>query len=142
MSRVTVILNTKARREQASRWCLNAPMNTRVEFKETKRTIPQNDRMHAMLTDVARQVPYHGVRLSKDDYKLLFLDGLKREMRLVPNLDGTGFVSLSGKSSSELSVSEMSDMIELIFKFGAEHGVVFGDDRAAAGDNLAAGVAA
>lgn len=132
MSRVTVILNSKASREQAARWVMNAPVNCRVEFKETKRSIPQNDRMWAMLTDVARQVPWHGIKLPADDWKLIFLNALKRELRLVPNLDGTGFVNLSGQSSSDLSKQEMTDMIELIYAFGAQHGVVFHDQAEAA----------
>ena len=47
-----------------------------------------------------------------------FLDGLKRELRVVPNLDGTSFVNL-GRSSSDLTKQEMSDLIELIAAFGA-----------------------
>jgi hypothetical protein len=97
---------------------------TRVIFKTSKRTLPQNDRMWAMLTDVASQVPWHGLKLDTEDWKLLFLDALKRELRMVPNLDGNGFVPL-GRSSSDLTIEEMTDMIELIFKFGAEHGVIF-----------------
>ncbi|WP_300573469.1 recombination protein NinB [Phenylobacterium sp.] len=147
MSRVTVILNSKARREQAARWCLNAPINTRVEFKETKRTVPQNDRMHAMLTELAVQARYHGLKMHKDDWKLLFLDALWRQrgedMRLVPNLDGTGLVPLHGRSSSDLSVAEMTDMIELLFAYGAANGVEFseGDQGTGGAKNLAREVA-
>jgi hypothetical protein len=106
------------------------PDGTRVEFKETKRSIPQNDRLWAMLTDIAAQVKWHGLRLAADDWKLLFLDALKREVRMVPNLDGNGFVSL-GRSSSDLSKAEMTDLIDLIHAFGANHGVVFHDGVAA-----------
>lgn len=141
MGRVAVILTNKARREQVCRWVLNAPRNTRVEMKDPRRTLPQNDRFWAMLTDIARQAPWHGLKLSAEDWKLIILDALKREVRLVPNLDGNGFVNL-GRSSSDLSKEEMTDAIEIMFAFGAKHGVVFGDDRAAAGDNLAAEVAA
>jgi hypothetical protein len=86
--------------------------------------------MWAMLTDVSEQVPWHGMRLRPDDWKLLFLDALKRELRVVPNLDGNGFVNL-GRSSSDLTKGEMSGLIELIFEFGARHGVEFHDDRIA-----------
>lgn len=54
MSRALVILATRAERERAARWCMTAPVNTRVEFKEAKRTTDQNARMWAMLTDVAQ----------------------------------------------------------------------------------------
>lgn len=128
MGRYLITLRSRETRQEAHRIIDAAPDWTRVEIKDRKRTTAQSDRMWAMLTDVARQVVWHGKRLRPEDYKLVFLDGLKREIRAVPNLDGTGFVNL-GQSSSDLSVSEMSDMIELIFKFGAEHGVVFADDQ-------------
>jgi hypothetical protein len=83
--------------------------------------------MWAMLTDVSQQATYHGLKLSPDDWKLIFLDGLGYELRMVPNISGTGFVNL-GRSSSKLSVEEMTNLIELIFAYGAQHGVIFGDE--------------
>jgi hypothetical protein len=68
-----------------------------------------------------------GQRLRPDDWKLIFLDGLNRELRMVPNIAGNGWVNL-GRSSSDLSTAEMSDMMELMAAFGAEHGVKFGDE--------------
>jgi hypothetical protein len=123
MARALVILNTVADREKAVTWVNKAPARTRVEFKAAKRTLPQNDRMWAMLTDISVQVEWHGSKLSPDDWKLIFLDALKREARATINLDGNGFVNLT--RSSDLSKDEMSDMIELMFKFGAEHNVNF-----------------
>lgn len=133
MSRALVILNGRFDREKAAAWIWKAPAGTRVEFKAVKRTLPQNDRMWAMLTDVAQQITYHGLKLTPDDWKLVFLDALKREVRLVPNLENNGFVSL-GRSSSDLSKDEMSDLIELIFAYGAHNDVTFnerGDSEAA-----------
>lgn len=125
MSRAILILTGETQRAKAINWIRKAPYGTRVEFKEAKRSLPQNDRMWAMLTDVAQQVEWHGIKLSPDDWKLVFLDALKREVRMVPNLDGNGFVNL-GRSSSDLSKAEMSDLIEMIEMFGAQHGVQFG----------------
>ena len=130
MSRYLISVRNDADRERASKWAQGAPAGMRIEFKETKRTLPQNDRLWAMLTDVATQLPWHGVKLSPNDWKLLFLDSLKRELRMVPNLDGDGFVTL-GRSSSDLSKAEMTDLIELILAFGANHAVVFHDQDAA-----------
>lgn len=127
MSRALITLYGAADRSRATNLIAQAPSGTRVEFKATKRTIPQNDRMWAMLTDVARQLPWHGQKLTPDDWKLIFLDGLKGEVRTVPNLDGNGFVSL--RRSSDLSKDEMSQLIELIAAFGVEHGVEFGDQQ-------------
>ena len=126
MGRALITLHNKADRERASKWIDKAPFGTRVEFKASKRSLPQNDRMWAMLTDVAMQLNWHGISLTPDDWKLVFLDALKREARFVPNIDGAGFVNL-GRSSSDLSKEEMSELIELIFAFGAQHGVKFNE---------------
>lgn len=131
MTRATVIIRNAADRERIAKWAAGVPTGTRVEFKQVKRTLPQNDRMWAMLTDVSRQHLHYGMRLTPDDWKLVFLEALGRELRCVPNLDGTGFVNL-GRSSSDLGKQEMSDLIELIFAFGAKHGVEFQDNIVAA----------
>jgi len=85
-----------------------------------------------MLTDVAQQLPWHGQRLSADDWKLIFLSGLNQEMRLVPNINGNGFVNL-GRSSSDLSKAEMGELMDLIEAFGAQHGVTFHEGAKAEG---------
>lgn len=130
MSRALVTIRNDADRNLVSTWASKAPEGTRVEFKQTKRSIPQNDRMWAMLTDVARQLQWDGQHLTPDDWKLVFLDGLKREERLVRAIEGDGFVNL-GRSSSDLSKDEMSELMELIAAFGAKHGVEFSEREAA-----------
>jgi hypothetical protein len=124
MSRAALVLSSPSDRLRAARWVEQAPAGTRLEFKQAKRTTDQNSKLWASLTDIATQLPWHGIKLSPDDWKLLFLDALKREVRMVPNIDGNGFVSL-GRSSSDLSKAEFSDLLEIIAAFGANHGVVF-----------------
>jgi len=129
MSRALISIASEADRAKAARWVTQAPAGTRVEFKAPKRSLPQNDLMWAALTDVATQLKWHGIKLSPDDWKLIFLDALKREVRMVPNIDGNGFVNL-GRSSSDLSKAEMTDLIDLIHAFGANHGVTFQESAA------------
>src|SRR3954463_8447790 len=107
MSRAIIVIATEADRQRAIKWITQAKPGTRLVFKEGKRSIPQNDRLWAMLTDVARQLPWDGRKLTPNEWKFLFLDDLKRELRVVPSIDGTGFVNI-GRSSSDLSKEEMS----------------------------------
>jgi hypothetical protein len=126
MSRAQVTLCSRGEREKAIRWIEQAPTGTRVTFKESKRTTDQNSKLWASLTDVATQLRWHGDRLSPDDWKILFLDALNREMKPVRSLDGNGWVNL-GRSSSNLSKAEFANLLELIAAFGAEHSVIFHD---------------
>lgn len=131
MSRADVTIRGSVDREKLSKLIMTSPTGTRVHVKAARRSVDQNSKMWVMLTEVARQLDWHDQRLRADDWKLLFLDALKRETRLVPSIDGSGVVNLNAYASSDLSKQEMSDLIELIHAFGAEHGVVFGDAEAA-----------
>lgn len=133
MGRAVIPLHTQADKAKAMLWVDKAPWGTRVTFQGRKRTLDQNSKLWASLTDVATQLKWHGQTLSPEDYKILFLAALNTEMRIVPNLDGTGFVPL-GRSSSNLSVAEMVDLIELIMAFGARRGVEFHDTPSPARD--------
>lgn len=124
MGRALLVLSGHDIREKAINWIKRAPINTRLTFQSPKRSLDQNAKMWASLTDIADQIQWHGQKLTPDDWKLIFLSGLKHEMRLVPNLDNNGFVMLGG-SSSDLSKEEMSLLIELILCWGAEHDVTF-----------------
>lgn len=133
MSRALVVLASQTDRRRVADLVMKAPINTRVEIKAAKRTPPQNDRMWAMLTECALQLPWDGARRTPDKWKLLFLDALRRELaedeELLPSLDGSGGRVNVGNSTSDLSKDEMTMLIELMFKFGAEHGVVFHDQE-------------
>lgn len=96
-----------------------------IEAKPMTRTLEQNAKLWAMLTDVSQQVNWHGQKLSQEDWKHVFSAALNQQ-RVVPNLDGNGFVVL-GQSTSRMSVSQMSEMIELMHAFGAQNGVIFKD---------------
>jgi hypothetical protein len=132
MSRALIVLDTEFQRRKAADWVWSLKHGTRVEFKAPKRTDDQNSLMWVLLTKMSVSLKWHGRHLTPDDWKLQFLDALRRakneELRIVPNIDNTGFVNLS-TSSSDLSKEEMSDLIELIYKFGAEHGVELGEQE-------------
>lgn len=108
---------------------------SRVEVKGPKRSNDANAAMWAMLGDVSEQVAWQaqgGLRkLDTEAWKLVFLDALRREhrdqMTLVPNIDHTGFVDISGKHSSDLAGDEMHDLLTIISAFGDQHGVTWSE---------------
>lgn len=93
-----------------------------LTVESEKRTGDQNRLLWAALSDVAEQVEWHGMKLEPEDWKHVFSAGLKKQ-RAVPGIDG-GFVVL-GQSTSKMSKAEFSELIELIYAFGAERGVKF-----------------
>lgn len=93
-----------------------------VDIRPERRSTEQNSKLWAMLGEVSAQVVWHGQKLTPEEWKHVFSAALKRQ-KVVPGLDG-GFVVL-GQSTSRMSKSEMSELIELINAFGAERGVHF-----------------
>ena len=108
-----------------------------VTIAPPTRTLEQNALLWPLLTDVSRQVVWHGKRLSPDDWKDVFTAGLRRELRVVPNLDGDGFVAL-GQRTSTMGKRMFSDLLELIFAFGAQHGVEWSEPAKRARNEVAA----
>ncbi len=124
--RMFVLSHAEARR-RAAQAVAEAPEGYAVRISEQTRTSAQNARLWAALHDISEQVEWHGRRLSAEDWKHVFTASL-RKLSVVPNLDGTGFVAL-GLSTSRMGKRELSDLLELIAAFGAERGVVFGDEE-------------
>ena len=86
------------------------------------RTAAQNDLMWPSLREISKHVMWHGERLSPEDWKDVFTAALRKQ-RAVPGLEG-GLVFL-GLHTSKMSKAEMTDLMELIFSFGVDHGVEF-----------------
>jgi hypothetical protein len=63
-----------------------------------------------------------------DEAKVVFMQACGKEFTVLPTLDGKGFVPY-GQSSSDLSVGEMRDLIEFMFAWGAENGIVWSDPK-------------
>ncbi|MHC2462084.1 recombination protein NinB [Bradyrhizobium embrapense] len=125
--RPQLILTGRDVRDRAIRWINQAPAGTRVEFKAPQRTIEQNDRMWAMLTDIVSQHDF-GRPYTTDEAKVVFMQACGKEFTVLPTLDGKGFVPY-GQSSSDLSVGEMHDLIEFMFAWGAENGIVWSEPK-------------
>ena len=93
-----------------------------LEVKPSTRSLEQNARLWAMLSDISRQVDWYGRKLTPDEWKHVFSAALKKQ-EVVPGIDG-GFVVL-GLSTSKMSKAEMCDLQTLIEAFGAEREVRF-----------------
>lgn len=113
------------RRAEVMDLVARAPLGTRVEVKAQKRTLPQNDLMWGLLTDVSRQKQHvNGLSYPPGIWKLIFLQAIGHETTFLPTLDGRSVFPL-GQSSSDLTKDEMADLITYIVAWGDQHGVNF-----------------
>jgi hypothetical protein len=89
----------------------------RITQCRSKRSLEQNAKMWAMLNDISKQVEWYGKKLTKEVWKAIFSASIFGQ-ETVPGLDNN-FVVVA-KSTSKMSISEMSDVIECCYAFGAD----------------------
>ena len=118
------VLSHPTARKRALEAVQTAPDGYVVTIKEATRNLEQNAALWALLGEISSQVDWHGQKLTPEDWKAVFTATL-RKLRVVPNLDGTGFVAL-GQSTRKMTKSEFSELIELATAFAVQHGVKLG----------------
>ena len=101
-----------------------------VTLGRENRSKEQNAKFHALIRDIKRQVNFMDLDLSEEDWKRLLLAAWAGQ-RVVPALDGNGFVAL-GRQSSSLNKAEASEFVESLYAYGTEHGVKWSDPALAA----------
>jgi hypothetical protein len=122
---LTVTLWNDARRAYARELIDRAPAGYVVTIGEPRRTSAQNRRFHAMVADLERLDPL-GRRYTDRAYQALAMAANGHEPETIVGLDGELIVL--GFKSSRLTVAQMSDIIEWLFWFGAQHGVVWSNE--------------
>lgn len=115
-----IVLSSKFSRERFKRIVDQAPEGYVAEVREPKRTLDQNDKMWAILTEISLACP-GGRRLIPDDWKAVLMHSCGWEVQFLEGLDGRPFPR--GLSTSKMTKSQMSDFIEYITAFAAEQGI-------------------
>jgi hypothetical protein len=133
-----ILAHPEARR-RAMACVADAPDGYCVDVRPpTKRRI-QEERYHAMIGDIAKQMEHIGRKWDADDMKRLLIDEFADQMRasgtplhhdgrVVPSLDGRRIVQL-GIQSRDFYVKEASQFIEFLFALGAERGIRWTDPK-------------
>ena len=124
LSRLT--LYAERDRIRACEMITQAPLGHRITVLEPKHSDKQRGKLNGMCGDIAKQADHHGVKLSKDDWRHL-ISNMVFKGRIVPNLDGDGFVNLT-PSTAEMSSAQFNAMIEAAYFIGSERGVVWTKD--------------
>ena len=96
---------------------------------EPRRTLDQNAKIWPMFQDLAQQVewPVDGKlqKLCKEEWKEILTAGLTKHQRVAAGIEG-GFVLL-GSRTSRMTKSQISELIEFAYVFGAEHNVAWSE---------------
>jgi hypothetical protein len=108
-------------RRNAHRLVDAAPYYSIVKITGGDRTIDQNAKMWAMITDVALARP-EGRKWTPETWKCAFMHSLGHQVQFADGLDGSGPFPL-GFSSSKLNKHQMSELIEVIYEYGSRHNV-------------------
>ena len=116
----SVTLSAQYARDRAKGLIDRAPPGYVVTIAEPKRTDSQNDKMWALLTDISIAKP-EGRRMIPDDWKTVMMHGCGWECQFLEGLDGRPFPR--GFKSSQLTKSQMGDLLTFISEYGDRHSV-------------------
>ena len=99
-----------------------------MTLKPATRTDDMNARLHATISDVAKQVEWAGSKRDTETWKRLLVSAWLRakgeSIEILPALDGHG-VDIVFHRTSKMSQAQCSDLTEYIYAWGSEHGVRF-----------------
>ena len=97
-----------------------------VTIKDQDRSGEQNKALHAMLSDISRQVDHAGRKWDVLIWKRLLTAAWLREAgdqpQLIPAVDGHGF-DVIYERTSKMTVKQCAELITWVECFGAEHQV-------------------
>jgi hypothetical protein len=120
-----VRLTGAAQREYAKRLIDAAPDYAMVTVKAGDRSLDQNAKMWAMLTEVSRAKP-EGRNWTPETWKCAFMHSLGHQIQFADGLDNSGPFPL-GFKTSKLTKPQMADLITVIQEYGDRHGVDWAD---------------
>lgn len=124
----TITLRTPTQRQLVASYAMEAPEGTVVTFRESTRSLEQNNLLWARLTQLSNDLPWDGEKLTPNEYKDL-LTACLRKQKVVRGIEG-GLVFLGARTSS-MSKAEMADLLTLMEAFAAERGITFKDQEIA-----------
>lgn len=109
-------------KENINRGVLAGPVL--IVLKRPLRNSEQNAKLWAMLSDIEKQATWYNRKLNKTQWKDL-LTAAWRQGDSVPGIDGG--VVVFGVSTSTLGKKDFADLIESIYAWGAETGIIWSE---------------
>jgi hypothetical protein len=129
MTRHVIALHGTLDRQRAVLTIAAAPPGSIVEVRAPGRTKSQNSLMWELCTQLSVAKP-QGIRKTPESWKCALMHACGHQVQFEAGLDGEPFPI--GFRSSRLSKRQMTDLIEFIFAYAAEQGIVLSTEAEAA----------
>lgn len=102
----------------------------KVTIAPPSRSLEENSLLHALISEISAKVEWAGKKREPETWKRLLVAAWCRvhgeSVEILPALDGHG-VDIVPARTSKLSKKECADLIEFIYAWGTEQGVIFRD---------------
>lgn len=120
-----ILINDRVR-QNALRAVMAAAPEQVVTIAPKTRSLDQNAKLHAILSDLAKSdVKWAGKRRTVDEWKAIIISGhavaTGQSGEVIPGIEGE-FVAIR-ESSASMSVARATSLIEYVLAFCASHGV-------------------
>lgn len=127
----TFVLSHEQARERALECVRTAPDGFSVVVGPPTRTLEENALLHAILSEISRQVIWDSAYQDVETWKRMLTAGwcraTGRPMKILTAVDGHG-IDLVPVKTSNLSKSDCAELIDYILAWGADKGVEFAMD--------------
>jgi hypothetical protein len=127
MSKRTYILVTPTARQNAIEAVKTAQDGYKVTVAPVTRGLNANALLHSIIFQMASQLEWAGEKRDEEVWKRLLVAAWCRTkgepIEILPAIDGNG-VDIVPTRTSKLSKKDCSDLIEYIYAYGAENGIM------------------
>lgn len=152
-----IMMRTEEQRKTVLAWVTRMPLYPEQPYRVViddpmpAKSREQEQLYHALIGDIAQQYRLYNMQWDAEDMKRLLLDQFRREsmkveefkplwlnmgeMRMVPSIDGTGFVWVGEVKSRRFPAKLAGLFIEYLYQFGAEVGVKFTNPKPEGGNH-------
>ena len=130
----TLVISGEVARKAICRHVMTEPEGHVVTIGPPTRTLQQNALLHPLLTHISRQKEWMGKKRSMLQWKVIMVSAhayaTSGFAEMVIGIEGE-VVNLR-ESTAAMSDKRFSSLIEYVLAWGANNGVIFGDERKAA----------
>ena len=100
-----------------------------VKIQPITRSLEQNSKLHALLSDISKQCEFNGKKRDIDTWKMIMVSAHKiatgGQAEMLIGLEGE-VINLR-ESTAQMSVKRLASLIEYITSWGVQNGVRFND---------------